>query len=84
MEFEDKVNKVVCDTFYKEFDECKRKVVEAFHLLDLQTSLLTSPKRWKEEWMLPLETSLSKLVKPSRQRPTRTLLRSPNLLKLLD
>lgn len=35
-EFEDGVNKVIYDAFYKGFDEYKRKVALAFHLLDLK------------------------------------------------
>lgn len=36
MEFEDEVNEAVCNAFYKGFDECKKKVAQAFHLPDLK------------------------------------------------
>lgn len=33
--FEDKVSKATCDAYQKGFEECKKKVTKAFHLLDL-------------------------------------------------
>lgn len=47
VEFEDKVNEVICDAFYKDFDECKRKVAQAFHLLDLKDIITNEPKEIK-------------------------------------
>lgn len=34
--FEDEVNEAMYDAYYKGFEECKRKVAQAFHLPDLK------------------------------------------------
>lgn len=44
MEFEDEVNEAVYDAFYKGFDECKKKVALAFHLLNLKDIIVDEPK----------------------------------------
>lgn len=36
VKFENEVSEAVCDAFYKDFDKCKRKVVQTFHLQDLK------------------------------------------------
>lgn len=35
-DFKDEVNKAICDSYHKGFEECKRKVVRAFHLPRLE------------------------------------------------
>lgn len=44
MEFENEVNEVVCDAFYKGSKKCKRKVIQAFHLSDLRVIIIDEPE----------------------------------------
>lgn len=49
IDFEDEVNEAISDAYYKDFEECKRKVVQAFHLLDLKDIIVDEPERIEEE-----------------------------------
>lgn len=44
MELKDEVNEVMCDAFYKGFDECKRKIAQSLHLPDLKDIIVNEPK----------------------------------------
>lgn len=39
-EFEDKVSEAVCSTFFKSFEECKKKVAQVFNISDLHDIII--------------------------------------------
>lgn len=43
------MNKAICDAYYKGFEECKRKVVQAFHLPDLKDIIVDKPEGIEEK-----------------------------------
>lgn len=47
LKFEDKISKVVYNDFYKGFEECKKKVAQAFNILDLDDIIVDEPERAK-------------------------------------
>lgn len=53
--FEDEVNEVVYDAYYKGFEECKRKVAHAFHLPDLKDIVIDEPEKTGEKGVIIVE-----------------------------
>lgn len=67
-DFEDKVNEVICDAYYKGFEECKRKVVQAFHLPNLNDIKADKPKEAEEGGAAGDQGEGPKSVRPPNPR----------------
>lgn len=49
------MNEAVCDTYYKGFEEFKKKVMWAFHLFDLKDIFANEPEGAEEEGVIDVQ-----------------------------
>lgn len=65
-DFKDKVNETICDAYYKGFKECKRKVVQAFHLPDLKDIVADELESIEKKGVIDAQGDATKVDKTAK------------------
>lgn len=63
------MSEAIYDAFYKGFDKCKRKMVQAFSLLDLKDIVVNEPEEAKGRTDSLVQDDPAEIAEPPRGQP---------------